>query len=311
MGVLKDVASGKQVALSAEFVVGRSSAHPLQLDDPRVSSQHALLRWSDGHWSIRDLGSRNGTSVDDVILEPGRPLRLARGAVLSFGGPRQRWRLIHDGPPIAMAHCPADSVTIQAEDGLLGIPNSEGPEATVYCDENGDWIVEHGEEMHAAADQAQLQLRNGDEWTLWLPQAGEGIDTTRASSGVPPVLRLMTLRFRVSRNEEYIELDIFDGHESKALRPRSHHEMLLVLARARLADKDQPSLGPAERGWVYTDELCKMIGCDSDLLNIYVFRARKQVTQAGVENGGEIIQRRPTSRQLRLGTERIEITGLS
>jgi pSer/pThr/pTyr-binding forkhead associated (FHA) protein len=38
--------------------------------DPSVSGKHAAFAWSDGALAVTDLGSKNGTSHNDVRLSP-------------------------------------------------------------------------------------------------------------------------------------------------------------------------------------------------------------------------------------------------
>lgn len=40
--------------------------------DPSVSERHAEIGWNGTAWTIRDLGSSNGTVVDGVKLAGGR-----------------------------------------------------------------------------------------------------------------------------------------------------------------------------------------------------------------------------------------------
>ncbi|WRS30927.1 FHA domain-containing protein [Actinomycetaceae bacterium MB13-C1-2] len=47
------------------ITVGRSPSSTLVLEDPYASSRHAELRNVNGQWAIADLGSTNGTFVDD------------------------------------------------------------------------------------------------------------------------------------------------------------------------------------------------------------------------------------------------------
>lgn len=63
---------GTSLKLSgADIVIGRSPACTLVLQDEYASSRHARLRCSDGQWWIDDLGSTNGTYVDDErLVEP-------------------------------------------------------------------------------------------------------------------------------------------------------------------------------------------------------------------------------------------------
>ncbi|MDP9072148.1 MAG: FHA domain-containing protein [Actinomycetota bacterium] len=60
---------------SDRFTVGRADTNQLALtDDPSVSRLHAVLERYPGGWAIRDLGSRNGTSVQGQRLAGERPL---------------------------------------------------------------------------------------------------------------------------------------------------------------------------------------------------------------------------------------------
>jgi hypothetical protein len=48
--------------------IGRSTRNTVVLDDSFVSQEHARLTRRDGHWWLDDLGSRNGTLLNDVPL---------------------------------------------------------------------------------------------------------------------------------------------------------------------------------------------------------------------------------------------------
>src|SRR5204863_270816 len=55
----------------------------LFIDEGRVSKRHAELRWTGAAWTLEDLGSKNGTTVNG---EPARRTELREGDVISFGG---------------------------------------------------------------------------------------------------------------------------------------------------------------------------------------------------------------------------------
>lgn len=63
--------------LSPVTTIGRSSRNTIVLDDNYVSSDHALLTWRDSQWWLEDLGSRNGTQLNNAPL--------AGSAVVSAG----------------------------------------------------------------------------------------------------------------------------------------------------------------------------------------------------------------------------------
>lgn len=51
---------------------------------PNVSGQHAEIRRNGGGFSIRDLGSMNGTFVDDVAIPPQQDMPLRGASTLRF-----------------------------------------------------------------------------------------------------------------------------------------------------------------------------------------------------------------------------------
>ncbi len=46
------------------LTIGRSPACDVAIREPTVSRRHALLRFHDGAWMIKDLGSKNGLTVN-------------------------------------------------------------------------------------------------------------------------------------------------------------------------------------------------------------------------------------------------------
>lgn len=63
--------------------VGRGEYNDVVLRDPSVSTMHAKLQRRDGVWIAVDLGSTNGTFIDDEPVK--EELALSPGAVLKFG----------------------------------------------------------------------------------------------------------------------------------------------------------------------------------------------------------------------------------
>jgi hypothetical protein len=69
--------------VGAHLVIGRSSSCQLVLGDDTVSRRHAELRFEDGRWLLRDLGSSNGTYVNGRWITEAE---VRRGDVVHFGG---------------------------------------------------------------------------------------------------------------------------------------------------------------------------------------------------------------------------------
>jgi serine phosphatase RsbU (regulator of sigma subunit) len=63
--------------------LGRSSKHTVQLVDATVSKDHAEIARAGDRWTIRDLGSRNGTRVNGV--EAREPVALGAGDRIEIG----------------------------------------------------------------------------------------------------------------------------------------------------------------------------------------------------------------------------------
>ena len=73
-----------------ENVIGRATSCDIQVADEAISRNHGvLMRSSGGTWTYRDLGSKNGSYLDEVKVskagEMGPPITMAYGDVLRTG----------------------------------------------------------------------------------------------------------------------------------------------------------------------------------------------------------------------------------
>jgi pSer/pThr/pTyr-binding forkhead associated (FHA) protein len=76
--------SGQRVDVETGVTIGRASDCDLSLQDTYLSSRHARLANDEGDLSIEDLGSTNGTYVNQELVK-GR-VHLERGDVVQVGG---------------------------------------------------------------------------------------------------------------------------------------------------------------------------------------------------------------------------------
>ncbi|HEY0477521.1 MAG TPA: FHA domain-containing protein [Kofleriaceae bacterium] len=298
---------GPRSMLLSRHLVGRSRLADLRMTEPTVSGEHAVVRWSGRGWELHDLGSRNGTSLDGRRLASGERIAISRGALITFGQADNAWRLEDDAPPTIMAMTEDSAEPICGRNDLLALPSDDDPEAVVYRNAGGDWVIEQGGESARIADRGTVRAA-GRDYVLRVPDM---IAPTWDSSSPAPHLATLTLRFSVSRDEEYVALTARDDHHAIDLGARAHHNVLLTLARSRLEDRKarQASGAPPEssEGWVYQDELASQLAIDETHLNVAVFRCRRQLAEAGIVGAASIIERRRPTRELRLGVSRIEI----
>ena len=92
-----------------ELILGRASSAAIRFDpmgDDQVGRHHARIMWDTtqhAHFTLADLGSRNGTYVNGRRVE--EPVQLGAGDVLRLGayGPEVAvaWEVIADAGPTA------------------------------------------------------------------------------------------------------------------------------------------------------------------------------------------------------------------
>jgi pSer/pThr/pTyr-binding forkhead associated (FHA) protein len=74
---------GDVIVLREVTTIGREQGNDLVVDEDTVSSHHARLVSRDGGWWIEDLGSTNGTTVNDAQVDGTRVLRT--GDIIQMG----------------------------------------------------------------------------------------------------------------------------------------------------------------------------------------------------------------------------------
>ena len=303
MGTLLDPRTGERVVLRAEHVFGRNALRAdTAIDDPGISSMHAVLRWRNGRWMLTDH-SRNGTFVDGQVLAPGEPTPLQAGAEVRLGrGPGVAWR-VQDVDAPADSLVPQDSrrpVIALAPLNLL--PSSEAPELCIYQATPGLWMLEQNGETRALKDGERLQVGTAGEHRF---VAAAPMDDTQVVE-IQREAEAPWLVMRLSLDEEHTRLEVKDGAERTDLGERSHHYCLVTLARRRMADQER-GLEPGAQGWLGSAELSRMLGMEPTHLNIQIFRAREQLMTArpGVAALSRLIERRRG--ELRMGELPFEI----
>lgn len=297
MGVLRHIASGKSVNLSAHAVAGRAPTCVVRLVDQSASNNHASVFWTGERWEVRDLGSMNGTSVNEATVYPRENAPLERGAMIRFGCDAERWELTDESGPIALARSSSTGEVRRAEDGLLALPDLGDVLVSVVMDSAGRWFIETAEgSRRPAKDREQLTIA-GNSWEIEVPSYIPVAGTHKAKPS--PQLASLTLRFHVSRDEEHVRLEALEGETVLSLGERASFYPLLLLARERQEDAADESLPESEHGWFHVVDLMSALAVDERHLNVMVHRVREAFGKAGVTGAEGIVQRRP--RQMRIG----------
>ena len=101
-GVQAGPRSGEEIAVrSPVLTIGKGSQNDIVLADDSISTTHARLEYATGYWRITDLGSTNGTFVDDTRLAPDVPTPVGYGAQVRLGGVRLEFREVAAADPDA------------------------------------------------------------------------------------------------------------------------------------------------------------------------------------------------------------------
>ena len=302
MGAIRHVASSRVLPLAADQLVGREKIADLRVDNPKVSAQHARIRYRDGCWQVLDLGSRNGTYLYDRRLDAGEPTTLKRGAEIAFGDPNDVWTLDDDGPATAVVVPEDGSSPVAAVDGKLAV----GDERKVVLERQreGRWVLEKPDGDVDSVHDYQLITSGGKRYRF---RTDAKVDETKEDRPQPPKIDEVQIRFTVSRDEEHVDVALGHAGGVIELPASNHYYLLLVLARQRLDDREQEGLQERDQGWMYAHDLGKKLGMSPEHLNVTVFRVRKALERSGVVEAARIVERRRTTGQLRIGTDKFII----
>jgi hypothetical protein len=304
MAELRAFGANTSWMLTREELVGRSSTCDWQLTEEDVSAQHAALRWTGKVWELQDLGSRNGTFVRGQRLGPGLRLTLTPGARIRFGTRGPEWLLVDVSPPRTLAIRMRDRTRVVEDDGTLVLPSATDPKIVVFRDTDGTWVLEDDDGGRPVADDQTLIVDN-EPWRL--RTEAPVVETYQSSSAAISDLQL---HFRVSSDEEHVEVKAELAGHSTLVPSRVHHYLLLTLARQRLSEMQQNPQATASHGWVHPEQLSKMLRKSAMHINVEIYRARQQFAELGFAGAVKIIERRRDTGEIRLGCADLTVESL-
>ena len=65
--------------------IGRTKSSAVYIKDPAVSQKHARIEWTGSAYTITDLGSSNGTTVNEKEIDEDDPVEIRDGDVIVVG----------------------------------------------------------------------------------------------------------------------------------------------------------------------------------------------------------------------------------
>src|SRR5690606_19390734 len=162
------------------------------------------------------------------------------------------------------------------------LPDTHTPELALYFDhQDQTWYAELM--SSATQDQRRETIHPGDilqfDNLRWQFIRAQVYGPTEARAHNTQKLSDFEFVFNLSLDEETTQLELHHPQQTIDLAVRTHHYLMLQLARHRANDNAR-GLDVTSRGWIYADQLATELGLDSTHMNIHIFRARKQLADS-------------------------------
>lgn len=302
MARLRKVGADDCVVLESWHRVGTERSSQLRCTDRHSSRVHAHISWNGRYWELRDLNSTNGTYVDGVRITKEVDVPLIAGQLLRFGATStETWEVVDVDPPLAGARR-GDRVIWGTID-FLALPDEETAKVVIRREPDESWIREGASGEEAVADGELVEV-DGETWQLSLPiwPAGTLPGTLPISQSITDAALIFTSEGRGAE----VSLVVLVGTARHSFEPRKHWEMLMELAKRRLADQER-GLPAAECGWMTTQEMSDWLGIPKDLVLLHAHHCRQALKKAGIIDYHDVISRRTVARKMRIGTANLTV----
>lgn len=290
------------------ILIGRGRGNDLQLADGRVSGHHLVLRWSGPRLIAFDLGSRNGTFLNDapidepVALKDGDRLRLGSAVELRvrLGPPEE----VAVDAPVRLSVADLDSGVIHpfrggrlrvgARPGSdLLLPEGPGVAATIMTYENGEIWLGTDEEERLVTPGELLEIAG--RRLLLRDEPVDALDTgPDLGRPTPRYAYQLIVRLAGPQGPE-VQVDDPAQRLQHVVRAENRVTLLQVLARRAVEDRERGLRG-ADRGWVTDEEAIDRVwGARAEAMGpnnyqVLLCRLRKEISDAGLD--GWFIQKR-------------------
>ncbi|MGR6873114.1 FHA domain-containing protein [Pseudomonas sp. HK3] len=276
MAILINERTGVHAILQPQHIFGRHPTASTKLSNPEASRTHAVVIWDGECWVFQDTSS-NGSYINGQYQYKGSKTHLEKGDRVQFGSKHSdEWYVKEVLPPQSLLLPITPGLPTIHLKNITVLPSEDNPEVSIFQSADGSWVCE------SSAGEYELKMgdRVGSEDSQWKfidAKACMKTDIISPSDTYRPTN--VSFFFNVSQNEEHVSLSFTQGESVIDLGVRSHHYLLLLLARKYLSDKEA-GVEKRECGWLDKDNLCKMIGQNENHINIQIYRFRRQFLKA-------------------------------
>ena len=306
MATLKNAETGEKLFLLPHNMLDKYSKNKKK-QRPYINccSLYTLIDWDGHHWHLNNATSNNAY-INDTIVLPNSKYQLRKNDEIRLENRKEEsWILLDETPPRSMLIPLSPDLPPFELNGNVTLPCEGKSDITLFTSRFGQWICE--------SPLKTFQLKSGDivgnrnsKWQFIDSSDREMNKHDNVKSRID--IDDVSFIFNVSQNEEHVSLDLIANDKLISLGERSHHYMLLLLARKKIADMNL-QVSASEQGWVNTASFRQMMGLSEHHTNIQIYRIRKQMTESLPEcfNYYNIIERR--SGLLRFSGSFIEVHG--
>lgn len=284
MAQLRDSQTQRVYQLRAHHTVGRCTERSdTVITSPITSRIHLSLEWDGRHWHVRDL-SKNGTWLGNQRLHANESVPINVGDRIHIGAPDMpALELVDDAPPTSALIGVSPDTPDLPLDPFVFLPDQQNPEAVlIYSHQRLSWLLHPME--HDNVQSTERIILHGDylryggrEWQVFLAETEHA---TEISTTPQQHLEDIEFIFDLSQDEEHTALKLAcNGDALIDLGERSHHYLLMHLARVRAADAVNGQ-DRMTQGWLDNEQLKRDLGLDMPHINIMIFRARKQIGES-------------------------------
>jgi hypothetical protein len=198
---------GAIIALEADIlIIGRDPGADIVLTDPEISRRHALLAFEGEGYTLKDMGSTNGTQVDDEPLGE-EPAPLKSGQIIKLGTfVTLQYRVLPAVDPMATMVTPsfADETIISEPGSLPSAEVLQNPYVGPRAFEPDEREYFYGRDDEIAILEGLVMTRRA---SLFFAQSGAGKSSLLRAGLIPELSRQIEIG-RGRRKRSYQKMNV-------------------------------------------------------------------------------------------------------